>query len=70
MSPCSSVAPPDAGAFASVQICEQDQSCPSRESCVWQDCTVGGHPIQLTLCGVHGEPPLNCVPHLQDAGGA
>ncbi len=67
LSPCANVAPADAGALVSVQICVMNESCFTGERCIWQDCTVGGQPIQLTLCGVHGEAPLNCTPHL-DAG--
>jgi len=69
LSPCSNVAAADAATLVSVQLCQQEQGCQYGESCIWQDCTVEGQPIELTMCGIHSGPPLNCTAHSLGDGG-
>jgi hypothetical protein len=68
-SPCSNLAPADAATLVSVQLCQREQGCQTGERCTWQDCTLGGQPIQLTMCGIHSGPPLNCTAHSLGDGG-
>ena len=69
-SSCQTVAPggkcsPDITATAgSVQLCQTNSECVSG-CCAWQDCTIMGRTLSLTMCGA---PPtsssvISCSPH-------
>jgi hypothetical protein len=61
---------PDAAFAVPAPLCQQNVSCAIGQTCLWQDCTLNGRTIQLTMCGLQSGPPLHCVPHsASDAGG-
>jgi hypothetical protein len=46
----------------SAQLCQTDKECKSG-CCIWQDCTVMGNALQLTMCGIQNSSVFTCTAH-------
>jgi hypothetical protein len=54
--------PPTTGTRGSAQLCQTDRECKAG-CCIWQDCTVMGNAIQLTMCGLQNSSVFTCNAH-------
>jgi hypothetical protein len=54
--------PPTTATHGSAQLCQTNAECKSG-SCIWQDCTVNGNMVSLTMCGTQTGSAFNCTAH-------